>query len=292
MGNWIRTTFLLGLLTGLFIIIGDAIGGKPGMIFAFILACVMNIGAYWFSDKMVLRMYNARPVTSEESPELYQIVKTLAERDNVPIPAIYIIEDLTPNAFATGRNPQHAAVAATSGILQILTPEELTGVLAHEMSHVANRDMLLSSIAATLGGAITMIARTGMYFGTQRSSNDSGNRGSGLINLLMILLAPIAAILIQLAVSRSREYAADESGAKLCKNPLWLASALQKLETANQQNPMPIAQANPTTAHMFIVNPLVAGGLNQLFSTHPPIEKRIQRLKEMAHKPKQSSANN
>lgn len=284
MSNWIRTTIFLAVLTAIFLIIGNALGGKQGMVLAFILACAMNLGAYWFSDKMVLRMYNARPVTPAEAPELYQIVKNLAQRDNVPIPAIYIVDDPTPNAFATGRNPQHAAVAATSGILQILTPEELTGVLAHEMSHVYHRDILISSIAATLGGAITMIARLGMYggFGSERRSDNGSSRGSGLLNLLMLFLAPLAASLIQLAVSRSREYAADEAGAKLCQHPLWLANALRKLEPANQQDPMPTAQQHPATAHMFIVNPLTAGGLNNLFATHPPIEERIRRLEAMS----------
>lgn len=290
MGNWIRTTLLLGILTVLFVLIGHAIGGKSGMVIAFIIACAMNISAYWFSDKMVLRMYNAKPVTPEDAPELYQIVKNLAQRDNVPLPAIYIVDDPTPNAFATGRNPQHAAVAATTGILQILTPEELTGVLAHEMSHVVHRDMLLSTIAATLAGAITMVAKAGMFLGTQRSQ-DSNTRGSAGFGILMVLVAPIAAALVQLAVSRSREYGADEAGAKLCQHPLWLASALRKLEIGNQENPMPTAQEHPTTAHMFIVNPLTGEGLNNLFSTHPPIEKRIQRLQAMARNSSQSLDN-
>lgn len=283
MGNWIRTTLFLGVLTGLFMVVGKAIGGNSGMIVAFFVAVAMNIGAYWFSDKMVLRMYNAQPVTENEAPELYQIVKELAAKDKVPMPAVYIVDDPTPNAFATGRNPKHAAVAATSGILRILTPEELTGVIAHEMSHVYHHDILISSIAATLGGAITIIAKYAMMIGANRD-NDSGRSGNILGTLLMIILAPIAATLIQLAVSRSREYAADESGATLCQHPLWLASALGKLETANQQNPIATAQAHPSTAHMFIVNPLSGGLLSGLFSTHPPIEERIRKLEAMNKK--------
>lgn len=282
MGNWIRTTVYLTVLTVLFMIIGKAIGGNTGMVIAFFVAFAMNIGAYWFSDKMVLRMYNAQPVTMNESPELYQIVKNLADRYQVPMPALYIVDDPTPNAFATGRNPHHAAVAATTGILRITTPEELTGVLAHEMSHVYHRDILISSIAATIGGAITLIAKGAMILGMRGSDNGGNRAASGIGMLLMLVLAPIAAVLIQLAVSRSREYAADEAGARLCQHPLWLASALEKLENANQQEPMQTAELHPETAHMFIVNPLSGGMLCGLFSTHPPIEKRINRLKAMS----------
>jgi heat shock protein HtpX len=284
MGNAIRTTIYLTVLTVLFMLIGKAIGGNTGMVVAFFAAFVMNIGAYWFSDKMVLRMYNAQPVGKEEAPELYQIVKTLADRDKVPMPALYIVDDPTPNAFATGRNPRHAAVAATTGILRITTPEELTGVIAHEMSHVYHRDILISSMAATIAGAITLIAKQAMFFGRGGDSNGGGGNklAGGVGAILMLVLAPLAATLIQLAVSRSREYAADEAGARLCQHPLWLASALEKLENENQQNPMPTAQDHPETAHMFIVNPLSGGPLSGLYSTHPPTEKRIARLKAMA----------
>ncbi len=242
----------------------------------------MNIGSYWFSDKLVLKMYQATPVTPEQAPELYQIVRTLAQKAQLPMPKIYIVEDPNPNAFATGRNPQNAAVAATTGILKILNRDELEGVLAHELSHVYNRDTLTSAIAATIAGAIAMIANMAqwaMIFGMGRDSEG----GPGILgSILMMILAPVAASLIQLAVSRSREFAADKKGAQLCGKPLALASALQKLQSVGEQIPMQRAENNPATAHLFIINPLSGQRLKHLFSTHPPTEERVQRLKEMA----------
>lgn len=280
--QWLRTTILLAVLTALLLVIGQAIGGHTGLIIAFIIAIIMNFGSYWFSDKLVLAAYKAQEVTPQEAPELYQIVKNLAQRANLPVPKMYIVQDPSPNAFATGRNPQHAAVAVTTGIMQILNAEELSGVIAHELSHVNNRDTLTSAIAATVAGAIAMLANMaqwGMMLGAGRSNQ---NEGPGVLGgLLMIILAPIAASLIQLAISRSREYAADESGAKLCGKPLALANALRKLENVKQQIPMENADAHPATAHIFIVNPLSGQMLKSLFSTHPPTEERIRRLEEM-----------
>jgi heat shock protein HtpX len=279
--NYLKTTILLAVMTGLFLAIGNLLGGHKGMVIAFIAAIVMNFSAYWFSDKMVLNTYGARAVTQEEAPELYEIVRNLTQKANLPMPAIYIMEDDNPNAFATGRNTHHAAVAVTTGILKILNYDELTGVLAHELSHVRHRDILISTIAATLGGAITMIAQIaqwGMLFG--RSEGGEG-RGA-LSSLLMIILAPIAATLIQLAVSRSREYGADEGGAKLSGKPLALASALRKLETVNEQVPLPAADENPSSAHLFIINPLRPDLFQRMFSTHPSTEDRIRRLEAMA----------
>jgi heat shock protein HtpX len=282
--NILKTTILLALLTGLFLFIGQALGGQQGMIMAFILAAIMNLGAYWFSDKIVLRMYNATEVTSSDAPELYSIVKELAIKAGLPMPRLYMIQDETPNAFATGRNPQHAAVAVTSGILRILDREELKGVIAHELSHVYHRDTLISSIAATIAGAIAMLANMAqwaMIFG-RSEHQEQGSSNNIFGGLLMMIVAPIAATLIQLAVSRSREYAADARGAKLSGQPLALASALQKLETINHQMPMEKAEARPATAHLFIVNPLSGRSMLRMFATHPPTEERIRRLKEMA----------
>lgn len=279
MMNEFKTTLLLAGLTGLLLFLGNLLGGHQGMVFALIFAAVMNIGAYWFSDKLVLKMYKAEPV--EPNHPLYQLVAQLAKRGNLPMPKVYIIPTNTPNAFATGRNPQHAAVAATQGLIKRLTHEELMGVMAHEMSHVKHHDTLISAIAATIGGAIAMLAsmaQWAMIFGSNRN-----NQGGGSVvgSLLAMILAPIAASLIQMAVSRSREYSADKAGAKLCGNPLWLASALRKLEAANEQAPIEKAQTHPATAHLFIVNPLSGQKLKSLFSTHPATEERIRRLKEM-----------
>jgi len=279
--NQFKTFLLMLVLTGLFILVGTAIGGRNGAIYAFIFAALMNFFAYWFSDKIVLRMYGAQPVTQSEAPELYQIVAELVNKASLPMPKVYIVENDTPNAFATGRNPEHAAVAVTSGILRILSKEELMGVIGHELSHVQHRDILISSIAATIAGAISMLAsmaRWGAIFGGGRSSDDEGGGGNILFVLLFTMVASVAAMLIQMAISRSREYLADEGGAHL-SNPLSLAKALGKLEVAAQRIPM---DANPSTAHMFIVNPLRGGGVLSLFSTHPPIEERIARLEEMA----------
>ena len=285
MSNIFKTTFLLSLLTVLLVAMGGAVGGKGGMYVAFMMAAVMNIGSYWFSDKIVLRMYNAQEITREINPSFYGLVERLAGRAGLPMPRVYIIPDDSPNAFATGRNPGHAAVAATEGILRVLTPDELEGVMAHELAHVKNRDILISTIAATLAGAISMIGNMlqwGAMFGAGRGDDEEG--GGGLIgSLAMAIIAPIAAMLIQMAVSRSREYLADSSGAEICGRPLALAGALGKLHTASQA--MPMLAARPATAHMFIVNPLTGGGFASLFSTHPPMEERIARLEAMAGMP-------
>ncbi|HET7587809.1 MAG TPA: zinc metalloprotease HtpX [Gammaproteobacteria bacterium] len=282
--NTLRTTALLALLTALFLWIGHALGGMAGLVIAFIFAAGMNIGSYWFSDKLVLRMYRAREAGPGEAPELHSIVAELAQRASMPMPRVYIVDSDAPNAFATGRGPDHAAVAATTGLLRMMTREELTGVLAHELSHVRHRDTLVSAIAATLGGAIAMLANMAQWallFGGF-GGNDEDEGGMGFAGaLVMMIVAPIAATLIQLAVSRSREYGADDGGAELTGNPLGLASALRKLDSANQRMVMPRAQAHPATSHLFIVNPL-KGGLASLFSTHPPIEERIRRLEAMA----------
>ncbi|HTW87026.1 MAG TPA: zinc metalloprotease HtpX [Candidatus Binataceae bacterium] len=279
MGSFLKTTLLLGALTGLIMLIGGLIGGSHGVAFAFIIAAVMNFFSYWFSDKMVLRAYHAQPLDAASAPELYGIVTELAQSARIPTPRLYLIDSDTPNAFATGRNPRHAAVAVTRGIMRICTRDELKGVLGHELSHVINRDILTSSIAATLAGAIMMIAsflRWGAIFGIGGGDDERG----GMLELLaMAILAPIAASMIQLAISRTREYQADASGAKLTHHPLYLANALRKLEAANERIPM---DAGPATAHLFIVNPLNAAGLTRLFSTHPPIEERIRRLEKMA----------
>jgi len=281
MQNTLRTTLLLAVLTALIVFIGRLFGGSQGMVIAFVLAVIMNIGSYWFSDKIVLAMYRAQPVDEQQAPELYRIVRELASQANLPMPRVYIIPQDTPNAFATGRNPQHAVVAVTEGILRLLTLDEIRGVLAHELGHVKNRDILISSIAATLAGVVMILAnmaRWAAIFGGVRSDENEG--GGGIVGLLVTaILAPIAAMLIQMAISRSREYLADETGARLSHSPESLASALQKLSTASQR--LPMRDARPETAHMFIVNPLSGKSLSSLFSTHPPIEERIQRLRAM-----------
>lgn len=277
--NTVKTTFLMALLTVLLVLIGGAIGGKGGMTMAFLLAGGMNFFSYWFSDKIVLRMYGAEPIEEQDNPRFYGIVRTLAGRAELPMPKVYIIQDDSPNAFATGRNPEHAAVAATTGIMRLLTDEELAGVMAHELGHVKHRDILVSTVAATFAGAITYLAHMaqwGAMFGG-RSDDDEGGGIFGMI--LMAILAPIAAMLVQMAISRSREFGADAAGAHISGNPLSLARALQKLELGSQQIPM---HANAATAHMFIVNPLTGGGMMSLFSTHPPIAERVNRLEELS----------
>ena len=270
------------VLTVIFILVGTMIGGKSGAIYAFIFAALMNFFSYWFSDKIVLRMYGAREVTQGEAPELYGIVAELTSKASLPMPKVYIMENDTPNAFATGRNPEHAAVAVTSGILRILSRDELMGVIGHELSHIQHRDILIGTIAATMAGAISILAtmaRWGAMFGGVRSDDEEGGGGGNIIVVLIVsIFASIAAMLVRMAISRSREYLADEGGAHL-SHPLSLAKALGKLEVAAQRIPM---NANPSTAHMFIVNPLRGGGVLSLFSTHPPIEERIARLEEMA----------
>ncbi len=282
MGNLVKTGVLLAALTVLLVLIGGALGGQHGMLLAFVMAMVMNLGSYWFSDKIVLSMYGAKPVDEAQAPGLYRIVRTLATRAGIPMPKVYIIAEETPNAFATGRNPQHAAVAVTEGILRVMSEEELEGVLAHELSHVQNRDTLIMAIAATLAGAITYIAHMAqwaMIFGGGRRDSDEEGGGGVLGGILMIVLAPLAATVIQLAVSRSREFQADASGAKMAGQPWGLAKALEKLDMASKMAPMP---ATPATAHLFIVNPLSGSGFATLFSTHPPIAERVARLRAMA----------
>ncbi len=283
MKSFLKTTFLLGVMTGLLMLIGGLLGGRGGIELAFVFAAVLNFGSYWFSDKIVLKAYGAQPLDASNAPELYSIVNELAHSAGIPMPRLYMIDSDTPNAFATGRNPQHAAVAVTRGIMRICDREEVKGVLGHELSHVINRDILTSSIAATLAGAIMMLAswvRWGAIFGLGRGDEDEGG---GILGLIVIgVLAPIAATLIQLAISRTREYQADASGARLTHNPLYLANALRKLEASNERMPL---DASPATAHLFIVNPLSAQGIARLFSTHPPIEERIRRLEHMAVSP-------
>jgi heat shock protein HtpX len=269
-------------LTVLLVFIGGAFGGRNGVILAFVFATAMNAFSYWFSDKIVLRMYNAKEVTEAEAPTLYGVTQNLAVKMNMPMPKVYVIPSEQPNAFATGRNPKHAAVAATEGILRLLNRDELEGVMAHELGHVRNRDILIGTIAATIAGAISMLANMAqwaMIFGGGRSDDDD-NPGGFIGAILMIILAPIAAMLIQMAISRSREYQADATGARICGNPMALANALKKLHLGSQRIPM---HATPATAHLFIVNPLRGGGMMSLFSTHPPMEERVARLEAMAY---------
>ncbi len=278
--NAAKTAALMTGLTVLLVLAGGALGGQGGMIIAFVFAAGMNVFSYWFSDKLVLRMYKAKEVSEGDAPVLYGVVRDLVQRADMPMPKIYLIPSDAPNAFATGRNPNHAAVAATSGMLRMLNREELAGVMAHELAHVRNRDILIGTVAATIAGAISLLAtmaQWAMIFGGGRRDDDDGG---GIIGLIaMMILAPFAAILIQMAISRSREYQADATGARLCGNPIWLASALKKLDTASKRVPM---DASPVTAHMFIVNPLRGGGVAKLFSTHPPMDERVARLEKMA----------
>ncbi len=277
--NTVKTVFLMTLMMVLFLLVGYLLGGSTGMTIAFIFSLAMNFGSYWFSDKIILSMYRAKQVTRETAPKFYNMVEELARNANLPMPKVYIIDDPTPNAFATGRNPQNAAVAATTGILQGLNNQELAGVMAHELAHVQHRDILIGTIAATLVGTITYIAQMAgwaMMFGRGNDDEDGG----GISSLLLLILAPIAATLLQMAVSRSREFLADEGGAKISGNPLALASALQKISAANQIKP--VNNAGPASAHMFIVNPLHGGGVAKLFSTHPPVQERIERLQQIA----------
>jgi len=271
----LKTAMLMAAMTVLLIFLGEALGGMRGMMGFFVFAVLMNVFTYWFSDKIVLKMYRAQEVTEAEAPTLYSIVRNLSQKAGMPMPKVYIIPDESPNAFATGRNPEHAAVAATQGIMKLLSREELEGVMAHELSHVRNRDILVSTIASVMAAAITMLSRFAMFFGGSRDDDN----GSPVAAILMMILAPLAAMLIQLAISRSREYMADEGGARLSGNPLYLANALRKLERGKEMIPM---NANPATANMFIVNPFSAKGITGLFSTHPPMEDRIARLEEMA----------
>jgi heat shock protein HtpX len=279
--NYMKTGLLLAGLTGFFLAVGYLLGGHSGLLIALVVALGMNLFAYWNSDRMVLRMANAREVGPQEAPELYGIVQSLAQRAGLPMPRVYVIDEDQPNAFATGRSPEHAAVAVNTGLLRHLSREEVTGVLAHELGHVKNRDTLTMTVAATLSGAVGMLASFGGLMGGGRDEN-----GRPLVNPIVaiaaMILAPLAASLVQMAISRSREYEADRAGAEISGNPLWLASALQRLHEGTQAIPNRTAEANPATAHMYIDNPLSGGGMRSLFSTHPPMEERIARLQAMA----------
>ena len=276
MNNTLKTTFLLGALTGVLMLFGQIFGGRGGMMIAFVFAVVINFGSYWFSDKIVLALYRAKPVSEADDPELYSIVRNLATRAGLPMPRVFTIPQPAPNAFATGRNPDNAVVAVTDGIRQLLTAEELSGVIGHELAHIGHRDILISSIAATLAGAIMMLAsmaRWALIFGGGRDDDNNP-----LAAIAMAILAPIAAVIIQMAISRSREYQADATGARIAGNPRYLASALEKLSLASKRVPM---AANPATSHMFIIKPFSGKKIFDLFSTHPPVEKRVERLMQM-----------
>ncbi|MCX8057406.1 MAG: zinc metalloprotease HtpX [Ignavibacteria bacterium] len=279
--NTLKTVFLMTLMMVLFLLVGSFIGGRDGMVVAFVISLGMNFFSYWFSDKIILTMYGATEVSEKEAPKLYRMVKKLSTQAGLPMPRVYVIDNPNPNAFATGRNPQNAAVAVTTGILRILNDEELEGVIAHELAHIRHRDILLATIVATFVGTITFISRlagwTMMFAGGSRDREDSGN---ALASLVLLIVAPIAAVLLQLAISRAREFLADEGGAEISGKPLALASALSKLEQAAQIVPM--SNASPSTAHLFIVNPLRGSSIMKLFSTHPPIEERIKRLRLIA----------
>jgi len=282
--NTMKTFLLMGVMTVLLVLVGNLLGGQNGMVVAFLFAIVMNFGTYWFSDKLVLGMYHARQITESDSPELFQMIRELSGRAGLPMPRVYLIGNDQPNAFATGRDPRHAAVAVTTGILSSLTPQQLRGVLSHELAHVQHRDILIGTVAATIAGAISMLAQMAqwaMIFGGGRSSDDREG-GNPVAGLALMIVAPIAAMLIQLAISRSREFEADRGGAEISGDPLSLAGALKRLQEKSEEIPM---QASPATAHMFIVSPLTGGGLSKLFSTHPPMEERIARLEAMVYGP-------
>jgi heat shock protein HtpX len=279
-GNWLKTGILMAGILALFGAIGGVIGGQQGMLVALALGGAMNFFAYWFSDKMVLAMYRAQEVDETSAPHLYRMVRELAARAGLPMPRVYLIDQAQPNAFATGRNPEHAAVAATTGLLRLLTPRELRGVMAHELSHVRHRDILISTISATIAGAIATLANFGMLFGGARDDREGG--GNPLLAILVLILAPIAAMLIQFAISRTREFGADRAGAEISGDPRALADALAKIDAYARGIPMPTAEAHPATAQMMIVNPLSGGGIKGLFSTHPSTDERIARLHAMA----------
>lgn len=283
--NTLRTGFLMAALTGLFLVVGFLIGGEAGMVIAFLFAAGTNLFAYWNSDKVLLRMYGARQVDEASAPNLVHTVRQLAAQAGLPMPKVYIVENDQPNAFATGRNPEHAAVCVTSGLLSRVDGEELAGVLAHELGHVKHHDTLTMTIVATMAGAISMLANFAFFFGGGRRNNPFGALGA----ILVMLLAPFAAMLVQMAISRSREFDADKAGAEISGRPLWLASALQKIDTSARVIDNPEADANPATAHMFIINPLHGGGLSGLFSSHPSTAERIARLRAMAGQPAAAS---
>jgi len=276
--NYFKTSLLLAAMTGLFLAIGFLLGGQGGIIIAFVIALVMNVFSYWNSDKMVLRMHGAQEVDQTTAPEYYDIVRQLADNAQLPMPRVYVMNEDQPNAFATGRNPENAAVAATSGLLKMMTPEEIAGVMAHELAHIKNRDTLIMTITATIAGAISMIANFAIFFGGNR------NNPLGLIGTIaLMILAPLGAMIVQMAISRTREYAADRMGAEICGKPLWLASALTRMQQGAEQIENPAAENNPATAHMFIINPLSGGGIDSLFSTHPNTDNRVAALESLAH---------
>ena len=278
--NWTKTALLLALMTGLFVAVGSLIGGTTGMVVAFLIAVGMNAFAYWNSDKMVLRMYGAQEIGEHDDPDLFGLVRELSRRAQIPMPKVYIMRNPQPNAFATGRDPAHGAVAVTTGIMQRLTREELAGVLAHELAHIKNRDTLIMTVTATIAGAISMLANFAMFFG---SSSDQRNNPLGIIGTIaLVILAPMAAMLVQMAISRSREYEADRVGAEIAGQPLWLARALENIQGAAGRVVNEDAERNPATAHLFIINPLTGQGMDNLFSTHPSTENRVARLQAMA----------
>ncbi len=279
MFNLMKTAILMAAITALFMALGSMLGGRQGMMLALLVALGMNFFSYWFSDKLVLKMYNAQEVDETSAPQFYGMVRELAQRAELPVPRVYLIQEDAPNAFATGRNPENAAVAATTGILRVLTERELRGVMAHELAHVRHRDILISTVSATMAGAISMLANFAMFFGGR---NNEGRPANPIVGILVMLLAPLAASLIQMAISRAREFEADRGGAQICGDPRALASALQKIQRHAQGVPMQAAQRHPETAQMMIINPLAGGGLRGLFSTHPATEERVERLLAMA----------
>jgi len=279
MFNWVKTAMLMAAITALFVVIGGMIGGSKGMALALIVALAMNFFSYWFSDKLVLKMYNAQEVDEASAPQFYRMVRELATRAQLPMPKVYLIDENAPNAFATGRNPEHAAVAATTGILRVLSERELRGVMAHELAHVKHRDILISTVSATMAGAISALANFAMFFGGRDSD---GRRSNPIASIAVAMLAPLAGALIQMAISRAREFEADRGGAQISGDPQALASALEKIHAYAAGVPFPTAEQHPATAQMMIMNPLAGGGISKLFSTHPATEERVARLMEMA----------
>jgi heat shock protein HtpX len=286
MTGFLRSTLLVAFLTGIFIGVGFLLGGENGIVIAFLMAVSMNFFSYWYSDKIVLSLYGAKEVNEKSMPSYYNLVKRLAHNANLPMPKVYVMQNDQPNAFATGRDPEHAAVAATTALLEFLSPEEIAGVMAHELAHVKNRDTLTMTLTATLAGAISMLARTALFI--RPSHHNEENKGRGALSLILAIVAPLSAFLVQMAISRTREYEADRIGAEICKNPLGLAKALTKLENYSQQQNNNVAEENPATAHLFIVNPLHGGSMDSLFSTHPNMKNRIAKLHEMAGVSKRS----
>ncbi|MDB5833431.1 MAG: protease HtpX [Caballeronia sp.] len=279
MFNWVKTAMLMAAITALFVVIGGMIGGSKGMMLALLVALAMNFFSYWFSDKLVLKMYNAQEVDEASAPQFYRMIRELATRAQLPMPKVYLIDENAPNAFATGRNPEHAAVAATTGILRVLSERELRGVMAHELAHVKHRDILISTISATMAGAISALANFAMFFGGRDSD---GRRSNPIASIAVAMLAPLAGALIQMAISRAREFEADRGGAQISGDPQALASALEKIHAYAAGVPFPTAEQHPATAQMMIMNPLAGGGISKLFSTHPATEERVARLMEMA----------